>query len=55
MLEITEELNFLAVQGYGLSDAEIEQMTERSRQHLYTVQVEVYNFLAKEGLIKLEG
>jgi hypothetical protein len=55
MLEIFEELNNLAMQAYGVPDSEIQQMTERSRPHIYAVQVEIYNFLVEKGLIETKA
>jgi len=55
MVEIAEELNCLATQGHGISDADIAQMAERSRPHLYMVQSEIYNALYQEGIIKAKN
>lgn len=51
MVKIVEEFNLLAIQGSGLPEDQVAQMTEQVRPQLYTIQGEIYDALAKDGII----
>lgn len=51
MVNIAEEFNLLAIQGSGLPEDQIKQMTEQVRPQLYAIQGEIYNTLVKDGVI----
>jgi hypothetical protein len=51
MVKIVEEFNLLAIQGSGLPEDQVAQMTEQVRPQLYTIQGEIYDALVKDGII----
>ena len=52
MVKIVEEFNLLAIQGAGLPEDQVAQMTEQVRPQLYTIQGEIYDALVSQGIIK---
>jgi hypothetical protein len=52
MVKIAEEYNLLAIQGAGLPEAQIKQMTDQVRPQLYEIQNEIYDTLVKDGIIQ---
>ena len=52
MVSIAEEFNLLAIEGSGLPEEQIKQMTDQVRPQLYEIQGEIYDQLVKDGIIK---
>ena len=52
MVKIAEEFNLLAIQGSGLPEDQIKQMTEQVKPQLYAIQGEIYDYLLSQGIIK---
>jgi hypothetical protein len=52
MVSIAEEFNLLAIEGSGLPEDQIKQMTDQVRPQLYEIQGEIYDQLVKDGIIK---
>jgi hypothetical protein len=52
MVEIAERFNLLALEGSGLPEDQIKQMTEQVKPQLYAIQGEIYDHLASQGILK---